>query len=279
LSGAVAQGEPQLSIIVPCYNEEANLPELVRRTREALALHRLAAEILLIDDKSQDKTRAVIEGLAREHPEVRGLFHDDNRGIVGGWRTGLAAARAPLVVITDADLQYAPEDIPRLYHILKREGADVVQGWRIAHNFRDTYRYLLSTGFSFLLNRLFGTRLHDIKSGFLCTRREVFAAMLETRERYRFPQHFIVVNAVAKGYTVRQEPILFWQRQAGESFIRSPFRFGLASLIDLPKAVREFRPGARSFAREDTTARAQDDGGEDTTARAQDDGRPRQEPR
>lgn len=233
---------PELSIIVPCYNEEGNLRELVRRTREVLGLYRLPAEILLIDDRSRDGTRGLIEELAREHPsEVRGFCHDENRGIVGGWRTGLAAARAPHVVITDADLQYAPEDIPRLYHILRREGGDVVQGWRIAHNFRDTYRYALSLGFSYLLNRLFGTRLRDIKSGFLCTRREVFAAMLETRFRYRQLQHFIVVNAVSKGFRVRQEPVLFWNRFAGESFIRSPFRFGVRSLADLPRAFWEFR--------------------------------------
>jgi len=238
---AAAEPQPELSIIVPCFNEEGNLRELVRRTREVLALYRLPAEILLVDDKSRDGTRALIETLAGEHREVRGLYHEVNRGIVGGWRTGLEAARAPYVVITDADLQYAPEDIPRLYHILKREGPDVVQGWRIAHNFRDTYRYLLSLGFSFVLNRLFGTRLQDIKSGFLCTRRDVFAEMLATRYSYRFLQHFIVVNAVSKGYSVRQEPVLFWNRQAGQSFITSPFRFGLRSLGDLPRAVREFR--------------------------------------
>ena len=240
--GAPTAGvEPlDLSIVVPCYNEEGNLQELVRRTREALALYRLSGEMLLVDDASQDGTAALIRTLAAEHPEVRGLFHQENRGIVGGWRTGLAAARAPHIVITDADLQYAPEDIPRLFHILRREGGDVVQGWRIAHHFKDTYRYLLSVAFSVFLNRLFGTRLHDIKSGFLCTRREVFAEMLETRRRYRFLQHFIVINAVAKGYRVRQEPVLFWRRQAGESFITSPFRFGLRSLLDLPGAALEF---------------------------------------
>ena len=233
--------EPTLSIIVPCFNEEGNLRELVRRTREILGIHHVAAEILLIDDKSRDGTRALIEELSREHVEVRGLYHDLNQGIVGAWRTGLAAARGPHVVITDADLQYAPEDIPRLYHILKREGPDAVQGWRIAHNFRDTYRYVLSLGFSFLLNRLFGTRLRDIKSGFLCTRKEIFGEMLKTRYPYRFLQHFIVVNAVTKGYNVRQEPILFWSRHAGESFITSPFAFGLKSLTDLPRAFWEFR--------------------------------------
>lgn len=236
-----APAEPTLSIIVPCFNEEGNLRELVRRTREILEIYHLDAEILLVDDRSSDGTRALIEVLARGNAQVRGLYHDANQGIVGGWRTGLAASRAPHVVITDADLQYAPEDIPRLYHILMREGPDVVQGWRIAHNFRDTYRYLLSLGFSFLLNQLFGTRLRDIKSGFLCTRKEVFGEMLKTRYAYRFLQHFIVVNAVTKGYDVRQEPILFWRRQAGESFITSPFAFGLKSLTDLPRAFWEFR--------------------------------------
>jgi len=236
-----APAGPKLSIIVPCFNEEGNLRELVRRTLEILQIHHLDAEILLVDDKSRDGTRALIEELARGHAQVRGLYHDVNQGIVGGWRTGLAGSRASHIVITDADLQYAPEDIPRLYHILMREGPDVVQGWRIAHNFRDTYRYLLSLGFSVLLNRLFGTRLRDIKSGFLCTRREVFGEMLKTRYAYRFLQHFIVVNAVTKGYEVRQEPILFWSRHAGRSFITSPFEFGVKSLTDLPHAFWEFR--------------------------------------
>jgi glycosyltransferase involved in cell wall biosynthesis len=201
----------------------------------------MRAEVLLVDDCSRDGTRDEIRRLTQTHPRIRGVFHDRNLGIVGGWRSGLAHARAPLVAIMDADLQYAPEDLPRLHQILQNERSDVVQGWRIAHNFKATYRYLLSLGFSFLLNTLFGTNLRDIKSGFLCTRKEVFADMLETRYQYRFLQHFIVVNAVSKGYSVRQEPVLFWNRQAGESFIRSPFRFGLNSLTDLPHAFWEFR--------------------------------------
>jgi phenylacetate-CoA ligase len=234
--------EPDLSVIVPCYNEEANLAELVARFLAIFDLFRVHVEIVLVDDCSKDGTRAVIEALAKRHPEiVVPVFHTENRGISGGWRSGLATARAPLVAITDADLQYAPEDLPRLYQILRREGADVVQGWRIAKTFKGWYRHALSLAFSVLLNRLFGMRLRDIKSGFLCTRREVFGAMLKTRYQYLFLQHFIVVNAVSQGYSVRQEPVLFWDRHAGESFIRSPFRFGIRSLIDLPRAFWEFR--------------------------------------
>jgi len=223
---------------------------LVERLGVAFDLHRTSTEVILVDDCSRDGTRAVIRQLVSARPGlVVGVFHDANRGITGGWRSGLGAARAPIVAIMDADLQYAPEDVPRLYQILKREGADIVQGWRIAHNFRSTYRYLLSLGFSFLLNRLFGTRLQDIKSGFLCTRREVFADILQTRYPYRFFQHFIVVNAASKGYRIRQEPILFWDRHAGESFIRSPLRFAARSLTDLPRAFWEFRVLSRRTAR------------------------------
>jgi glycosyltransferase involved in cell wall biosynthesis len=237
----VTDAPPDLSVIVPCYNEEANLRPLVERLGAVLDLFRIRAELVLVDDASRDGTRAVIQELMRGPVPVVGVFHDRNQGIAGGWRSGLAAARAPLVAIMDADLQYAPEDLPRLYQILQREKPDIVQGWRIAHNFKSTYRYLLSLAFSFMLNRLLGTRLQDIKSGFLCTRREVFAAMLETRRPYRYLQHFITINAVSKGYTIRQEPVLFWNREAGQSFITSPLRFALRSLPDLGRAVREFR--------------------------------------
>ncbi len=236
---------PDLSILVPCYNEEGNLGSLVSRLDETMRLNGIAIEIVLVDDCSRDSTRKTIARLASDHRFVVGVFHEVNQGIHGGWRSGLAAAHAPVVAIMDADLQYAPEDLPRLYQIWKREKPDVVQGWRIAHNFSATYRYILSLGFSFLMNRLLGTRLNDIKSGFLCASREVFAQMLETRYLYRFPQHFIVINAVAKGYSVRQEPVLFWNREAGQSFITSPLRFALRSLRDLPYAFLEFRLGRR----------------------------------
>jgi phenylacetate-CoA ligase len=232
---------PELSLIIPCYNEDGNLRELVSRLSAVFELFRIQAEVVLVDDCSKDGTRALIQQLAAEHPFVTGVYHETNKGIVGGWRSGLAAAAAPVVAIMDADLQYAPEDLPRLYQIWKREGADIVQGWRIAHNFKATYRYVLSVAYSFFLNRLFGTDLRDIKSGFLCTRREVMDDILKTRYPYVFFQHFIVVNAVSKGYTLRQEPVLFWNRHAGTSFITSPLRFGLRSLVDLPNAFREFR--------------------------------------
>jgi phenylacetate-CoA ligase len=237
---------PDLSIVVPCFNEEGNLDELTGRLKGVLDLLRLRGEIVLVDDGSRDGTRGVIERLAREHPEVRGVFHQRNEGIVAGWKSGCAAARGRFVLTTDADLQYTPEDLPRLWREMQKGGAELVQGWRIAHNFKSTTRWLLSVCFSFFLNRLFGTRLRDIKSGFILYTREAYRESLEYQGPYRYFQHFVTINAVSKGLRIRQVPVIFEQRHAGRSFITSPLLFSLRSLGDLPRAFVEFRLRNRS---------------------------------
>lgn len=237
----VDRRDPALSILVPCYNEADNIEAFVSRTLDALAVAGTDAEILLVDDGSRDGTLNAIEAMAQRHPEVWALHHETNRGIAESWKTAVAAARAPLVLITDADLQYAPEDIPRLHRLLEGGVADVVQGQRVTTAGGPSYRQALSVAFSGLLNGLFGTRLRDAKSGFLCAPRAVFREMLQTRYRYRCPQHFIVVNAVSKGFRIRQEPVHFGARRAGRSFIQSPLRFALVALTDLPRAFWEFR--------------------------------------
>jgi len=233
--------DPVLSIIVPCFNEEANVEPFVQRTLDAVALEGIAAEILLVDDGSRDGTAAAIDAAARRHREVRGFRHPVNRGIADCWKTAASELSAPVVLITDADLQYAPEDIPRLVRSLEAGAADIVQGRRVAEGEGTVYRTALSEAFSALLNVLFHTRLRDVKSGFLCARREVFREMLQTRYRYRRLQHFVVINAVSKGFRVRQEPVAFGPRRSGRSFITSPIRFAIGSLTDLPRAFWEFR--------------------------------------
>ncbi|PYQ13041.1 MAG: hypothetical protein DMH00_05095, partial [Acidobacteria bacterium] len=119
---------PTLSVIVPCFNEEKNLPLLVNRTNRALGNAAIPGEVVLVNDGSRDGTGAVIDLLAKQFQNVRAVHHASNRGIVEGWRSGLAASSGEWVLTTDADLQYAPEDIPRLYEAMKTGGWDLVQG-------------------------------------------------------------------------------------------------------------------------------------------------------
>ncbi|MEZ4340716.1 MAG: glycosyltransferase family 2 protein, partial [Sandaracinaceae bacterium] len=109
----------ELSVIVPCFNEALNLPELARRTLAVFERGEIAGELVLVDDSSRDETADVIRGLEAAHPGVVvGVFHEVNRGIAHAWRSGLAASSGRCAAIMDADLQYQPEDLLRLHRTL-----------------------------------------------------------------------------------------------------------------------------------------------------------------
>lgn len=117
----------ELSVIAPCYNEELNIRELARRVVAVLRRGELRGELLLVNDGSQDGTRAAIEEMEAQYPGVVvGKHHVVNQGITAAWKTGARAARAPYVAIIDADLQYQPEDLLRLYRTLNESNVDIV---------------------------------------------------------------------------------------------------------------------------------------------------------
>ncbi len=234
----------QLSIIAPCYNEEGNIAELARRV-DACRDQLPPFELVLVDDGSRDETWREIQKARERYPFVTPVRHVGNAGMVAGWRSGLAASRGRLVVTTDADLQYRPEDIAGLLEAMKRTDADVVQGAREVEVNRSAMRRFLTAGFSWLLNFLFGMKLKDNKSGFLLYRREVMADVMRTRFHYRYLQHFVTVAAHAKGYRITQTMVVFDPRHAGESYISRPMSFALRSLRDLPLALWEFRLAKR----------------------------------
>jgi phenylacetate-CoA ligase len=232
----------ELSVIAPCYNEAANLPELVERVRLLFARRELAGELILVDDGSSDATAEVMARLAADHAFVVVCRHATNRGIAAAWRTGLGQARGQYVCLVDADLQYQPEDIDRLYRELRFSHADVVQGWRSSiGRIRDS-RWILSRVLNVLLNACFGMRSRDNKSGFVACRRVILEEVLSHRFRYRYFQTFITVAARARGYTIREVETLFESRRQGRSFIGSvPVGVIWWVLVDLIKAVLEFR--------------------------------------
>ena len=121
---------PALSLVVPAFNEEENLPELVAEIRSALAPVGLDWELLLVDDGSTDGSPAVMERLRREEPRIRILRHRKNAGQSAALAWGFRAARGTLVATLDADLQNDPADLPRLLAELDR-GFDVVSGVRV----------------------------------------------------------------------------------------------------------------------------------------------------
>ncbi len=235
--------ERELSVVVPCFNEAKNLPELAERLDRVFQRKAIDGEVVLVDDGSGDDTAAAIGLLAERYPGVaRGVFHQTNQGIAAAWSSGTAAARGRYVCFMDADLQNLPEDVARLHREICWSHADLVQGYRSSVGRLKDSRYLLSKGLNWLLNTLFGMRQRDNKSGFVIARRETMADLLHHRYRYRYFQTFITVSARAKGYSLREIETLFESRLLGRSFMsRFPLGVVLWALWDLAKAVVEFR--------------------------------------
>lgn len=232
----------QLSIIVPCYNEQDNLPELAERTVATLRELGEPFELVLVNDGSRDRTAEVIADQERRFPEVRGVHHERNRGMFAAWKTGAEHARGTWIGIIDADLQYQPEDLARLWRELQFRNVDIVQGYRSSLTRVRDVRYRLSRGLNSLLNALFGMDLKDNKSGFLITRKSVFESILRHRLKYAYFQSFIMVSAKAKGYSYAEIETVFEERLLGESFIQPfPVKVVVRSLFDLAKALVEFR--------------------------------------
>jgi phenylacetate-CoA ligase len=231
-----------LSVVVPCFNEELNIPELVQRVLGMFETSGLRGELVLVDDGSADGTSRVIRERSRKDARVVGVFHRVNRGMAGAWRTGVNAARGTYVAIIDADLQYQPEDILRLYRNLLDSSVDIVQGWRSSVGRERGARYTLSRGFNTVLNGAFGMSLRDNKSGFVCCAREVIQDLLTYQGRYAYWQSFIMVAAHAKGYTYKEIEAVFEDRKQGTSFLEGRALSAAARcLVDVGTALWEYR--------------------------------------
>jgi phenylacetate-CoA ligase len=232
----------ELSVIAPCFNEEANIPELVRRVLALFANKSLNAELILVDDGSTDATVEVVSALLLKHPQLRFERHASNRGIEASWRTGVIAARGTSVCLIDADLQNPPEYIWELFRELNFSRADLVQGYRSSIGRLRNSRYLLSRVLNVLLNISFGMNLKDNKSGFILASKDVLLDTLRHRLHYYYYQSLVTVAAASRGYTIREIETLFESRLAGTSFIQGmPVRLICRTLIDIVKGIYEFR--------------------------------------
>lgn len=238
-----SSNHPVLSVIAPCYNEEQNIPALVERTMEVFKKMGIVAELILVNDGSTDNTRFYIEQAVNFFPgQVVGVFQAQNGGMEKAWKAGLLAARASAVCVIDADLQYLPEDIARLYKEYTRLDVDMVQGWRTSINRERGMRYFFSITLNAILNICFGMHARDNKSGFILTRKDVLTDILHHARSYYYFQTFITVAAHAKGYSLAQIEVLFDSRRGGESFLSSfPLKVIFLSLFDLVQGLIEYR--------------------------------------
>ncbi len=231
-----------LSVIIPCFNEEDNVRAICCEIEEVFKRLKISGEIVFIDDKSTDLTLPILLELEKEFNFIRVVAQASNQGIARAWLSGATLAKGKLVSVIDADFQYLPQDIARLYREYKRSHFDIIQGYRSAVGRVKDLRYIQSIVLNFILNKLFKMKLTDNKSGFFVCKKSVLIDILRSSDRYHFYQTFIMVVANSKGYSIKEIEILFQNRRAGKSFLANlPIWTIFRVIYEILKAVAEFR--------------------------------------
>src|ERR1044071_9123319 len=121
---------PYLSLVIPAYNEQENIPTLLARVDGALRQMGKPFEVLIVDDGSTDDTARLLEEGRRRYPWLRVLRMEKNAGQSAAFEAGFAAARGEVIATIDADLQNDPEEIPRLLPLLDEQKVAMITGWR-----------------------------------------------------------------------------------------------------------------------------------------------------
>ncbi|HEX8148869.1 MAG TPA: glycosyltransferase family 2 protein [Pyrinomonadaceae bacterium] len=177
---------PCLSVVIPAYNEEATLADVVRKV---LKLEHLR-EVVVVDDCSSDRTGAIARALAAEDARVRVARHERNRGKTEALKTGFAQTTGEIVIVQDADLEYDPSEIPEVIRPILRGQADVVYGSRFlvrrAARVLYFYHYLANKGLTFFSNLLTNINLTDVETGYKAFRGDIIREMTITSSGFGF---------------------------------------------------------------------------------------------
>ena len=211
-----------ISVIVPLYNEEDSLEELAERIVKVMNENSYSYEIIFIDDGSTDNSWNIIEDLSSLHVSMKALRFRRNYGKSAALYSGFGASRGDVVITMDADLQDDPNEIPELYDMIKKEGYDLVSGWK--KDRRDPAgKTIPSRFFNFTARMVTGIGLHDFNCGLKAYRKEVVKRIEVYGEMHRYIP-ILVKNA---GYTkIGEKVVKHSKRKYGVT------KFGLERFIN-----------------------------------------------
>jgi len=215
----------KISVLIPAFNEEENVPELIRKFSEVFEKQGLDAELILIDDGSTDDTYRCATEHTKTHPFLKVVKHRSNLGLTEALKTGFRTARGDILVFYPADLQYDPMDMPILLEKLS-EGYDMVTGWKKGD-------YGLKSIISFFYNSvsrwLFAVDVHDLNSV------KAFRKCVSDSITLRNDWHrYFVVLAAEQGFKIGEVRIPLYPRKHGKSkfgILRIPV--GILDLISV----------------------------------------------
>ena len=200
----------EISVVVPVYNEEANLPILIPKLVEVFKNLGSVHEMIFVDDGSSDGSRRLLKEMASQVPSLRWVGLKQNRGLSTALLAGMREARGKIIVTLDSDLQNDPEDIPRLLGYLDRY--DMATGWRQKRE--DPWlKRIASRIANSVRNRLSGERINDSA----CTLRVFKRECLQDIPIFNGMHRFMSTLVKMRGYRIIEVPVTHHPRKYGES--------------------------------------------------------------
>ena len=205
----------KLSVVVPVYNERTTLVEVIRRMRSVELPDGIDREIIVVDDGSSDGTRDVLRQLGDS--TVRVLAHPTNRGKGAAVRTGIEVATGDYILIQDADLEYDPDDWPKLVAPVLRGRARVVYGSRFTGERRNMLflHWVGNRMLSLVTNMLYNTTLSDMETCYKLFDRELLAGIRWQARGFEFEPE-VTAKVLRRGIRIYEVPISYAGREFNE---------------------------------------------------------------
>lgn len=239
----LAEQPKRLSVVMPVFNEGKTLAEIVERVLSAPVLG-MERELIIVNDGSSDGTREVLDSL--KDPCLRVLHHDRNRGKGAAVRTGIAAASGDIILIQDADLEYMPEEYPRLLQPLLDRGARVVYGSRFtgrSSHLHSSYIYFLGGQVvTWMANFLYRLKLTDEPTCYKVFDSTLLHALELRCERFEFCPE-VTAKVALSGTPIVEVPISYHPRKRHEGK-KIGWRDGLEAIGTLLRERFRSRPQA-----------------------------------
>jgi glycosyltransferase involved in cell wall biosynthesis len=174
-----------ISVVVPLFNEEESLPELVDWINKVMYENNFTYEVILVDDGSNDKSWEEIGKLAETYGSVRGIKFKRNYGKSAALHTGFDAAEGDVVITMDADLQDSPDEIPGLYNMIIKDGFDMVSGWK-KKRYDPISKTIPSKFFNWTARKATKIKLHDFNCGLKAYKKDVIKSIEVYGEMHRY---------------------------------------------------------------------------------------------
>lgn len=239
--GTAPQGRPEtLSIVIPCYNEQATIRNVVEAVLDANSCS-LRKQVVIVDDCSKDGTREVLAQMEEEYRgDPRGslkiAYHTVNQGKGAALRTGFQQAGGDIVLIQDADLEYDPSDYPHLLEPILAGRADAVFGNRFhggIHRVLYFWHYQANRMLTLICNMLSDLNLNDMEVGYKVFRKEVLSRMELKSNRFGFEPE-VTIKTAKLGARIYEVPIAYYGRTYEEGK-KIGWRDGVAAIWHMIK--------------------------------------------